>query len=126
MPDAINAGALRLAIIEALYPISAYELADACAALGLMPAREGEDPFSSKKRYISTRLHGYSLSELIDLGQRIAEDYGDDELARVLARTGPQGVDGELKNLIFAADGPKPRIVLRDALNNLIEIVENE
>jgi very-short-patch-repair endonuclease len=126
MPDAINAGALRLAIIEALYPISAHELADACAALGLMPAREGEDPFSSKKRYISTRLHGRSLSELIDLGQRIAEDYGDDELARVLACTGPQGVDGELKNLIFAADGPKPRIVLRDALNNLIEIVENE
>jgi hypothetical protein len=34
-------------------------------------------------------------------------------------------VDGELKNLIFAADGPKPRIVLRDAVNSVIEIVEN-
>jgi len=33
------------------------------------------------------------------------------------------GVAGDLKNLIFAADGPKPRIVLRDAINNVIEIV---
>jgi hypothetical protein len=30
-----------------------------------------------------------------------------------------------MKNLIFAADGPKPRIVLRDAINNDLEIVEN-
>lgn len=35
-----------------------------------------------------------------------------------------KGVDGELKNLIFAADGPKPRIVLRDAISNVIEIIE--
>jgi hypothetical protein len=35
------------------------------------------------------------------------------------------GVGAELKNLIFAANGPKPRIVLRDAINNVIEITEN-
>ncbi|MEV5751696.1 hypothetical protein AB0L00_28080 [Actinoallomurus sp. NPDC052308] len=34
------------------------------------------------------------------------------------------GVDGEMKNIIFG--GPKPRIVLRDAINNRIDIVENE
>lgn len=33
-------------------------------------------------------------------------------------------VDGEMKNLIFAADGPKPRIVLADAVSNTIDIVE--
>jgi hypothetical protein len=43
----------------------------------------------------------------------------------VLARFGANGVDGDLKNLIFAADGPKPRIVLRDAISNVIEVVEN-
>ena len=32
---------------------------------------------------------------------------------------------GELKNLIFAANGPKPRIVLLDAINNVLEITEN-
>jgi very-short-patch-repair endonuclease len=32
---------------------------------------------------------------------------------------------GRFKNLIFAADGPKPKIVLRDAVNNDVEIVSN-
>ncbi|MER6503089.1 hypothetical protein ABT218_27910 [Streptomyces sp. NPDC001455] len=32
---------------------------------------------------------------------------------------------GSFKNLIFAADGPKPQIVLRDAVNNDVEIVRN-
>jgi hypothetical protein len=36
-----------------------------------------------------------------------------------------RGVDGQLKNIIFASTGPKPRIVLRDAINNFIEVVEN-
>ncbi|MET7395964.1 hypothetical protein ABZS66_20970 [Dactylosporangium sp. NPDC005572] len=42
------------------------------------------------------------------------------------AETAPayRGVDGKLKNIIFASTGPKPRIVLRDALNNVIEVVE--
>lgn len=38
-------------------------------------------------------------------------------------RTG--GVAGATKNLIFAANGPKPDIVLRDAMSNDIEIVAN-
>jgi very-short-patch-repair endonuclease len=36
------------------------------------------------------------------------------------------GVKGKIKNLIFAADGPKPEIVLKDSLNNDIQIVKNE
>jgi hypothetical protein len=35
------------------------------------------------------------------------------------------GVAGQAKNLIFAADGPKPDIVLADAINNDIRIVRN-
>ena len=46
-------------------------------------------------------------------------------MARLVAPPAYRGVDGELKNLIFAANGPKPRIVLRDAINNTIDIVEN-
>jgi hypothetical protein len=37
-----------------------------------------------------------------------------------------RGVDGELKNIIFASSGPKPEIVLRDAVNNIVEIVAYE
>ena len=36
-----------------------------------------------------------------------------------------RGADGELKNLIFASTGPKPEIVLRDAINNVIEVTKN-
>lgn len=35
------------------------------------------------------------------------------------------GVDGELKNVIFASTGYKPRIVLRDAINNVVEVTRN-
>lgn len=35
------------------------------------------------------------------------------------------GVGGSPKNIIFAADGPKPELVFRDAINNDIEIVKN-
>jgi|SRR5581483_3249782 len=36
------------------------------------------------------------------------------------------GVRGSVKNLIFAANGPKPDLVLSDAVTNDIQIVENE
>jgi hypothetical protein len=36
------------------------------------------------------------------------------------------GVSGHYKNLIFAANGPKPELVLADALNNDIHIVKNQ
>lgn len=36
------------------------------------------------------------------------------------------GVSGNIKNIIFAADGPKPEMILSDSLNNDIQIVENE
>lgn len=41
------------------------------------------------------------------------------------AVTSVRGVDGQMKNVIFASTGPKPKIVLRDAINNVIEVVEN-
>jgi hypothetical protein len=62
----------------------------------------------------------------MEITRKVIDDYGADELERYLAGAGITGVNGEMKNLIFAADGPKPRIVLRDAVNNVIEIVENE
>lgn len=36
------------------------------------------------------------------------------------------GVDGQVKNIIFAADGLKPELVFTDAVNNDISIVKNE
>lgn len=36
------------------------------------------------------------------------------------------GVSGTPKNLVFASAGPKPGIVIQDAINNDIRIVRNE
>jgi very-short-patch-repair endonuclease len=41
-------------------------------------------------------------------------------------RKGNDVVKQEVKNLIFAADGPKPEIVLEDSISNKIRIVKNE
>ncbi|WP_051540159.1 hypothetical protein [Clostridium ihumii] len=37
-----------------------------------------------------------------------------------------RGVEGKIKNLIFSADGPKPEIIIEDALTNNIRIIKNE
>ena len=68
------------------------------------------------------------LVEGVALGRRILPDYdladrAIRELLDAYDRTG--GVEGNTKNLIFAANGPKPDIVLRDAMSNDIEIVAN-
>lgn len=118
---------LRSAIAEALWEcVKAHHLEAACDALGMAPAREGSaEPFASKRTYVEGRLQGMSLTDLTNLAHRVAAEYDAEHLQSVLDALGAHGVAGELKNLIFAADGPKPRIVLRDAVNNVIEIVEN-
>ncbi len=62
---------------------------------------------------------GY-LSSLFDPVLSALDDV-DDARTRVV-----RGVDGQVKNIIFASTGPKPRIVLADAINNTIKIERNE
>lgn len=72
------------------------------------------------------RLRAFLNSVLIHDGYEIAQT-GDISGAPVFAgrRTG-SGVRGSMKNIIFAAIGPKPEIVLDDAVNNDLRIVKNE
>jgi hypothetical protein len=126
MPGALSAEELRVAITNTLYWVKAYELDAVCEGLGLAPAGPSENPYDSKKIYIRQRLLRLTMPDLMELGRRVADEYDDDELRQTLARAGAHTPDGQIKNLIFAADGPKPRIVLRDAVENVIEIVENE
>ena len=60
---------------------------------------------------------------MIEIAERFLADHDDPDLEPD-PRAGVRGVNGEMRNLIFAASGAKPRIVLRDAINNVIEIVE--
>jgi len=118
---------LRNAIAEALWlHVSANELAGVCESFGLSPQSPDEDgPMTSKRSYVKRRLHASTRDALIELARKVHEEYPHDDLALLVAAPGYRGVDGELKNLIFAAEGPKPKIVLKDAVNNTIDIVEN-
>jgi hypothetical protein len=100
-----------------------YEIEQACTAFG-MPEVENAWTYNSKRVYVSNRLAGVLLPDMVEIAKRIAAEHDDTELTDLLYGQGIRGVDGELRNLIFAAEGPKPRIVLRDAINNVIDIVE--
>ena len=71
-------------------------------------------------------LRAFLNSVLIHDGYEIIQT-GDISGAPVFEgrRTG-SGVRGSMKNIIFAAIGPKPEIVIDDAVNNDLRIVKNE
>lgn len=125
-PVRVTPDMLRSEIAESLSGVKAYELSAACDRCGLAAVGGDEpDPWASKRIFVRNRALALNMPELIKVARHVVSEFGDDKLAATLARIGPQGTDGKLKNLIFAANGPKPRIVLRDAIENTIEIVEN-
>lgn len=115
---------LQEAIAEALSEEKAYDLPKVCEFYGLEP-QEKDDPFRSKRIYVRSRLKNKPDAFLIELGVKINERYHSEKLETLLQRIIGGGVTGEVKNLIFAANGPKPELVLIDAVNNTIDIVEN-
>ena len=127
LPDRLTARTLREAIVSVLARVSARELAQECVGFGLPAEDAAEDgPWSGKWRFVERRIKHWPLPELLTLARKVADVYDDDPaLNHLLGMTGPGGVRGALKNLIFAANGPKPKIVLRDAINNDLEITEN-
>jgi hypothetical protein len=128
MPNATRKQELRDAIADAIAEnVKAYDVADVCVHLfGLDPPQSVyDDPYKSKRVYVRSRLMYKSVADLKEIAGKVVEEYGDATLEQLLAPSSMTGVAGELKNLIFAANGPKPRIVLRDAINNVIEITEN-
>ncbi|MFJ5026139.1 hypothetical protein [Streptomyces goshikiensis] len=118
---------VREAVAEALWAnVKAQDLAAVCEYLGLTPQQPGEDPYDSKRSYVRARLQDMDFPTLVTVARRVVTEYGDEALQQVLAPLGLHGVSTDMKNLIFAADGPKPRIVLPDSIGNAIQIVENE
>jgi very-short-patch-repair endonuclease len=103
--------------------VKAYDIEAVCDRLG-MPAVDDAWTYNSKRVYVQNRLAGVPAADLIQIAGRVIEEFDDPELEQLLEGGGYRGVDGALKNIIFAADGAKPRIVVSDALNNTIDIVE--
>ncbi|MFF7251556.1 hypothetical protein ACFZBU_47800 [Embleya sp. NPDC008237] len=127
MTDRVTPHMLREAIADTLRDrVKSYNLAEVCESLGLEAEREDEDPHRSKRWYVLGRVQTLGMAELARIAQRVTEEFGGDELTELVGRLGVRGVAGELKNLIFSADGPKPELVLTDSLNNTIRITRNE
>lgn len=88
-----------------------------------------QTPPATKRNVVRGYTEGLEIPGLAALGHRIlAETEATTagalvELLEVYDR-GP-GVAGQPKNLIFAANGPKPEMVLIDAVNNDITITRN-
>ena len=89
------------------------------------------DPVLTKRDVVRGYIDGWELPRLAQLGRRIVDESDVDVtgLAALVDSydrdTGRDGVDSPAKNLIFAANGPKPELVLRDAINNDVEITRN-
>lgn len=71
-------------------------------------------------------LHAFLNETLAHDGYELAEVDSISGAPVFAARAIGAGVTGAMKNLIFAADGPKPEFVLGDAINNDVLIVKNE
>lgn len=118
-------GPMREAIANSIArEVKSYNVAAFCERLGLAPQGPDEDPHRSKAMYVLARLQERKLPELLELARAVLAEWDDDHLQALVDRTGVTGVAGEFKNLIFASTGPKPEIVLRDALNNAVQITK--
>lgn len=121
--DFRNAIADAIAVNE-----KSYDVPSICTSLGL-EAGTPDEAFSSKRVYVRTRLVTKNLDDLANLGEQVLTRYPNAEellnLVNSLKSQG-KGVAGGIKNLIFAANGPKPELIIIDALNNTVEIAKNE
>lgn len=76
---------LRGAIADALWAaVSAPKLPAACVRLGLAPGTATEAN-SSKRKYVRERVDAFKAPELIDLAQRVLEEYDAPRLQDVLS-----------------------------------------
>jgi hypothetical protein len=127
-PPAVTSMKLQDAIAEVIWrELSATRVAEYCETLGLSgPFNAYDDPMSSKRAYVRAHAKGLGVPELVAIAELVLADFDDAELRSLVltARQQHGGVAGPAKNLIFAADGPKPELVLRDAINNTIEITK--
>lgn len=130
-PRKITSLMLRDAIAYAIWlkGPSAPNLPAYCDSLK-MPAPESDlDPMGSKRAYVKERLKRLERPELIKVARAVLDDCPEDSLIDLINEidTKLQGSHkGQPKNLLFAANGYKPEIVLADSVDNDIMITRNE
>ncbi|MEX0668147.1 MAG: hypothetical protein WD061_00185 [Candidatus Saccharimonadales bacterium] len=108
--------------------MSAYEVANYCDSLKLPKPETNLEPMASKAGYVKERIKSLDRTALIKLARTVLEDHQHNPLVDLIneidMRTTSR-LKGRPKNLIFAANGPKPEIFLSDSVNNDIKINKN-
>ena len=125
-----SASEIRDALARAIAAgVKAYNVAAFCTKIGLGPTSEDYgDPMASKATYVGRHALHADKPQLLKAARATLVEFDDVELRSIVeAAAGRRGagVKSPPKNLIFAANGPKPELVLRDAISNDIEITKN-
>lgn len=136
VPIKVSSRSFRSAIEEAFIHTFTRQnletvLAEELKLLWPKTDQQPADKDLSKREVVKGYTEGWDLHRLVALARRMVTElevagFLLDNLTALLAeydRGG--GIGTPTKNLIFAANGPKPELVLRDAVNNDIEIVRN-
>jgi len=125
-----SASDLRDALANAISAeVKAYNVADFCTKIGLGPTSEDfGDPMNSKATYVGRHAMHADTPQLIKAARATLVEFDHAELRSIVEAASSVGqgggVDSPPKNLIFASIGPKPELVLRDAISNDIEITK--
>lgn len=131
IPRNVQTATFREAIGQAIrHALSAGKVPAFCDELRVPPLPRGSyaDPMSNKAAYVVARLADVEMAGLVGFASLVLDQHRDEDLADLLFEVElarGAGVPGAPKNLIFAADGPKPDLVLLDSVNNDISIVKN-
>ncbi len=132
-PMQVSRRTVRSAIDTALIARTRDELEIILADELQLPWTHTASPAESqnKRDLIGDYTAEWSLQQLISLGRRIVTEldieHATGDLRAVIEEHDRRGggVASPAKNLIFVANGPKPELVLRDAVSNQIEITKN-
>lgn len=84
---------LRDAIAEALYPISANDLADVCDELGMPETDPDIQPMASKRSYVKTRLKGLNDNAILLVARRVLAEIPNEALAALIGDKGREPVN---------------------------------
>jgi hypothetical protein len=124
-PLVVSERTVRAAVESALMSYTKEELRIVLTDELRLIARDELPSWDCYKRdHIRLATADWSLAQLIDLGQRVVDrrdvQVQVGQLPDLIAayRRSSGGVTGGVKNLIFAANGPKPELVLCDAVSN--------
>jgi AbiJ-like protein/abortive infection Abi-like protein len=81
---------LRHLVADALYPIKAHTLPAVCERYGLEPG-DGSEAFSSKTRFVMTRLEKLSDDKVFAIAKEVVRDYPDDRLQAAIEQLDKDG-----------------------------------